>query len=125
MNINLKATGFDLTPAISEYAQKKIGVLEKYLKNHEGATFHVEVGKTTKHHKAGEVFKAEVKAIGAGLDLYAVSEAEDLYSAIDILEAELRSELLHEKGRRMRLLRRGQRAIKDMMRGIREFRQKP
>lgn len=125
MNINIKATGFDLTPAISEYVQKKIGSLEKYVSSHEGATFHVEVGKTTNRHKTGEIFKAEVKAAGSGLDQYAVSEAEDLYAAIDILEAELRRELLHQKGKRMELLRRGQRAIKDMMRGIRSFRRKP
>lgn len=120
MNINLKATGIELTQAISDYAEKKIGTLEKYLNDKtKNAVFNVEVGKTTNHHKGGEIFKAEVRVMGAGLNLYAVEEAEDLYAAIDMVEGELKRELMSEKGRRARLLRRGQQAVKDLMRGIR------
>ncbi|KND49022.1 MAG: hypothetical protein AB200_01160 [Parcubacteria bacterium C7867-005] len=130
MNINLKATGIELTDAIREYAQKKIGTLEKFLgKGKEGAIFNVEVGKTTKHHKNGDFFRAEVKISGAGFDNYAVSEAEDLYSAIDLVESELARELISEKGRKISLMRRGQRAVKNMMRGLGSrlsgFRRKP
>ena len=116
MNINIKATGIAITPAISDYVYKKISSVEKYLsKKGPTASAQVEVGKTTKHHKSGDVFKAEVRLIGGGLDMYAVEEAEDLYAAIDLVEAEITRGILKTKGRHIQLLRRGQRAIKDLM----------
>jgi len=119
MNINLKGSGIELTPAIREYAEKKILSLEKYLNpKNDGAVFHVDLGRTTKHHKHGEIFKAEINVIGGGLDLFAEAEAQDLYSAIDLVEKELAHELLHEKGRKIKLLRRGQRTIKNMIKGL-------
>lgn len=116
MNINIKATGIALTPAISDYVYKKISSVEKYLsKKGPTTSAQVEVGKTTKHHKSGDVFKAEVRLIGGGLDIYAIEEAEDLYAAIDLVEAEITRGILKTKGRHIQLLRRGQRAIKDLM----------
>lgn len=119
MKINLKGTGIELTEAITEYATKKITSVEKFInKKNEDAVFHVELARTTRHHKAGEIFKAEVKVSGAGLDLYATAEAEDLYSAIDMVEKELSQELKHEKGRSSKLLRRGERKIKGLLKGF-------
>ncbi|MFZ2049151.1 MAG: ribosome-associated translation inhibitor RaiA [Minisyncoccia bacterium] len=116
MKINLKGTGIVLTDAITDYATKKIGTLEKFVdKKLDGVIFRVEVGKTTKHHKGGDVFKAEVNVTGGGLDIYAVAEAEDLYAAIDLVEEEVQRELVQGKTRKLKLLRRGQRAIKDLM----------
>lgn len=119
MNINIKGTNIELTSAITEYAHKKISVLEKYVEpKHEGAVFHVEVGKTTQHHRRGDVFRAEIRIIGAGLDLYVVKEAEDLYAAIDLVENETARELKRVKGRREHLARRGERVIKDIAKGF-------
>jgi ribosomal subunit interface protein len=119
MNINIKATGIELTSAISDYVYKKISSVQKYLSN-KGTTVsvQVEVGKTTKHHKSGDVFRAEVHMNGGGVDLYAVEEAEDLYTAIDLVEAEISREIVKTKGRHIRLLRQGQRALKYMVKGI-------
>ena len=118
-NINIKATGIELTSAISDYVYKKISSVQKYLSN-KGTTVsvQVEVGKTTKHHKSGDVFRAEVHMNGGGVDLYAVEEAEDLYTAIDLVEAEISREIVKTKGRHIRLLRQGQRALKYMVKGI-------
>jgi len=119
MNINIKATGIELTSAIREYATKKISSLEKYIdKRNEGSTVQIEVGKASKHHKGDDAFRAEVRIGGGGLDLYAVSEAEDLYAAIDLVEDEVARELLKTKGRHIKLLRQGQRAVKYMMKGL-------
>jgi len=116
MNINIKATGIELTAAIKDYVYKKISSVEKYLSNKKDiVSVLVEVGKTTKHHKSGDVFRAEVRITGGGIDLYAVEEADDLYAAIDLVEAEVARELVQGKSRRMKLLRRGQRAIKDLV----------
>jgi len=123
MRINIKATGIELTSAISDYVNKKISYLEKYLTS--DVVAQVEVGKTTEHHKAGNVFKAEVHVIGGGLDLYAVSEKEDLYAAIDTVKDEIIHTLMHTKTRRETLARRGAQAIKKMIRGINIFKRRP
>jgi ribosomal subunit interface protein len=116
MNINIKATGIELTDAITEYVYKKIGTVEKLIPA--GAAIQVEVGKTTNHHKHGFIFKSEAHVTGDGMNIYAVKEAEDLYSAIDLLEAELKRELLHIKGKNFKLLRDGQKTIKNMIKGF-------
>jgi putative sigma-54 modulation protein len=118
MNINIKATGIELTDAIRQYAEKKISSVEKYTDKKAGVTAHIEVGKTTNHHKGGDVFRAEVRMVGNGLNLYAVSEASDLYAAIDLVENEAARELVSMKGRHIRLLRQGERAVKYMMKGL-------
>ncbi len=118
MNINIKATGIELTEAITDYAYKKISSVEKYLNKDAVVTTVVEVGKTTKHHKSGDVFRAEVRMSGGGVSLYVSKEADDLYTAIDLVEDEVARKIISTKGRHIRLLRQGQRAIKDMMKGI-------
>lgn len=117
MRINIKATGMELTPAISDYVDKKISSLDKYIKN-EDAVAQVEVGKSTQHHKSGEVFRAEVHVTGAGLDIYAASEAEDLYAAIDLVKDEITRNVVVEKDKKLTLSRKGAQMVKDMMRGI-------
>jgi putative sigma-54 modulation protein len=122
MQISIKATGIELTPAISEYVDKKVSMLEKYLEPNPDIIARVEVGKDTNHHKHGEIFRAEVHIVGAGKDVYAVEHAVDLYAAIDKVKDRAAHELTSGKGRRFALARRGGRKVKDMMRGI--FRKK-
>ncbi|MEK7227425.1 MAG: ribosome-associated translation inhibitor RaiA [Patescibacteria group bacterium] len=121
MKINIKATGIELTPAISNYTERKISSLNKYLDKTGDVVAQVEVGKSTKHHKTGEVFMAEVHLMGSGLDLYAVSEQSDLYAAIDLVKDEITRNLTHLKGKRETLGRRGAQAVKNMIKGLNFF----
>lgn len=126
MKINIKATGIQLTPAITSYVEKKISAIEKYLdKNQKETVAQVEVGKSTKHHKSGEVFLAEVHLSGVGLDLYAVSEQIDLYSAIDLVKDEIVQNLVQLKGKRQTLSRKGAQIVKNMMKGLNFFKKRP
>ncbi len=86
MQINIKATNLELTPAIRQYIEIKIGSLEHFLKRFESKPPHqtrigaegaknnksalwcggkseievfVEIARTTKHHYKGDVFYAE------------------------------------------------------------------
>lgn len=119
MNIDIKATNVELTEKLGAYVEKKISSLQKYMtQQNEGAVFYVELAKTTRHHRTGEIFRAEVKISGGGMDTYASSESTDLYSAIDMVEGDLAQELKSEKGRKLSLTRRGQRAIKEVMKGF-------
>ena len=124
MKMNLKATGIELTPAIADYATKKVEALEKFFRTAPDAVAHVEVGKSTQHHRHGDVFRAEIRVMGQGLDHYAAAEEADLYAAIDAVKDELVSSLKHEKGKREALYRRGARALKNAARGLNPFKKR-
>ena len=121
LNINIKTLGMELTPAISDYVTKRVGSIEKFLKNYQWGDVmaQVEVGKSTKHHKTGGVFHAEVHLTGAGLDHYAVAEKDDLYASIDAVKDEIVQELKKAKGKRETLLKRGGQAVKNLLKGFR------
>ncbi len=123
MKINIKATAIELTPSITDYVNKKISTLEKYITNPD-AVAQVEVGRTTKHHKSGEVFKAEVHLVGAGLDLYAVVEHSDLYAAIDQVKDEIVRNTIHTKGKRETLTRRSGQMMKSVLKGLNIFKKR-
>lgn len=119
MKINIKATSIELTPAISEYVEKKISSVEKYI-NKEGAELlaQVEVGRITEHHKSGNVFRAEVHITGPGVDIYAASEQPDLYAAVDIVKDEVVHNAVQSKGKRLALARRGAEMVKNIIKGL-------
>ncbi len=122
MKINIKATAIELTPAITDYVEKKIGAIEKYLnKDNTDLVAQVEVGRSNQHHKSGDIFRAEVHIIGAGLNLYAVSEQADLYAAIDLVKDEIVHNALQVKGKKETMTRRGGRIIKGMMKSLNPF----
>lgn len=124
MKINIKATGIELTPAIAEYAEKKISSIEKFFLTIPDVVAQVEVGKVTQHHRSGDIFRAEAHITGGGLDLYAASEQSDLYAAIDLVKDDLSRTLMHQKGRRLALARRGGQMIKDMIKGLNFFKKR-
>ena len=89
MNIQIKNTNLELTQAISDYLYKKLSDLENLVSHHDkDALCRVEIGKTTKHHKSGDVFRAEINLRMKGENVYVVSEREDLYAAIDEVKDE-------------------------------------
>ena len=99
MQINIKGTLIPLTPAIESYVHKKIGALEKFLKQFKPASVEarVEVGKTTGHHKKGNIFRAEVNLSIPKELLRAEFSADDLYAAIDLVHDELKRQIITRK----------------------------
>jgi ribosomal subunit interface protein len=119
MNITIKATGIELTQELSEYVYKKIGPVEKYFNGKNSDVIaRVEIGRSTEHHKTGDIFRAEVHIAGDGLDLYAVAEKEDTYSAIDIVKDEIVREARKVKDKQSTLARRGGAVVKNVMKGF-------
>lgn len=109
----------ELTEAIKEYVEKRLGALDKFIRGQEGNShMDVEVGKTTNHHKNGDVYKAEISLDANGKHFYAVSEKEDLYSAVDDVKSEIERQLIETKDRNDTLFRRGARSVKKMLKGI-------
>lgn len=82
MQINISGKNMELTGAIKEYVDKKIGGLEKFYSRIIKAD--VSVGLVTTKHNNGRIYVAECKLDVPGKDLYASKvEEKDLYKAID------------------------------------------
>lgn len=119
MKTNIKATGIELTPAISAYVEEKLSHVERFLdQSDESLLARVEIGKTTQHHKHGDVFRAEIKLHTSGQDYYAVANENDLYAAVDKLKDGIIAEVKSRRDKQSTLLRRGGRRIKNMLRSI-------
>lgn len=118
MKINVKATNITLTPAISDYIDKKINMLEKFFRHLPEALVNIEVGRTTNHHKSGDIYKAEIRLNLDGQEYYVTKETEDLYSAIDEVKDEVAHKLTTSKKKSLHLLRRGSARVKEMMRNV-------
>ena len=96
MRITIEATGFDVTPTIKAYIEKKIGSLARLLKRFEAAgelTALVEVGRTTRHHKHGDVFRAALNLDLPGKVIRAESENEDLRTAVDEVKNRIKDDI--------------------------------
>lgn len=117
MNKNIKATNILLTDAISDYVDKRLQAIEKFVKEGHMIAF-IEVGKTTNHHKQGDYYKAEFNIEITGTKYYSVSETEDLYSAIDEAKEDIVRQITRVKDRKQALYKRGAISIKKMLKGI-------
>jgi len=108
MNIQIKATNLDLTPSIKDYVEDKIGNLAKYIKADEAK---VELARD-KHHRTGDVFRAEVMLMVGGKLMRADVEAEDIYAAVDLVVPKIKEQISKFKEKRTTLARRGARSAK-------------
>ncbi len=94
----IKATGFDLTPAISDYAEEKVRHMEKFLASiQEPKKAFIELARTTNHHNKGEIFRAEVMLDLPGRMLRAEATNEKLYAAIDAVKDTLERQVIQYK----------------------------
>ncbi len=118
MHLNIKSTGFELTPDIKEYINKKIGLLGKFISDYhkEALKIDVEIGRTTFHHQHGNVYKARAHFIMPRRNIFALQEAEDVFAAIDLLEAKLKTELIKTRAQKRDILIDAMRQLKKMMR---------
>jgi putative sigma-54 modulation protein len=99
MNLNIKTQNVSLTPAISDYLEKKLRMIKGLDLDKDNIFIYAEIGKTTQHHRSGDVYKAEVNIDIAGKNMYAMSEMDDLYAAIDDVKDDLSREMKTFKGK--------------------------
>ncbi len=96
MRIDIKAANLELTPAIREYVETKIGSLSRFLKRFEEENevkVFVEIARTTRHHKSGDVFCAEA-SFNLGKRLLMAEHTDwDIRIAIDKVKDRLQQEI--------------------------------
>ncbi len=119
MRTRIKTTNITLTPDIAEYLEKRLAAFEKLTAHHsEDAFLDVEIGRTTKHHHSGDIYRAEINIHIGQKNFRAVQETGDLHSSIDAAKDQMMDELRSEKGKRMSLIRHGGQKVKAFIKGI-------
>ena len=119
INLDIKATNIELTSAIRKYVEEKVRMLEKLVaKDDTSAEAKVEVGKISKRHRSGDVFRAEINLHIAGRDLRVVKKTTDLYAAIDESKDEIMRRLERYKTKKEKMQRSGGLKFKRMLRRI-------
>ena len=116
MNINIKATNFQLTEAIKNYIYDKLEDIEKLIKSADssGVNVQVEVGKINKHHKKGDLFRAEFNIMIPGNYVRAEAEEWNLNVAIDKAKDNIQRELEKFQDIREAKFKKGARKIKSL-----------
>lgn len=118
MKYNIKTTEFVLTDAISDYINKKIERLDRFVSPEDKDVLmcYIEIGKTTNHHKNGDLFKAEFTIHIGGNVLRVENTEEDLYSSIDEVIEGMSEKLNSFKKKKVSLIRRGGAKMKEIFR---------
>jgi putative sigma-54 modulation protein len=112
MQITVNGKGIELTDAIKDYVEKKIGALEKFYEKIIRAN--VTVGLESHHHQKGKVFIAECKLEVPGTDIYASKNEKTLYKAIDKIRDYLEGELKKHKIMRREKDKKDKRSVREI-----------
>lgn len=112
-------TDFSMTPAIKDYVEKRMAHLNKFVNpnDKELPMCYVEIGKSTNHHKKGELFKAEFTIHIGSKSFRAEACEEDLYAALDKITEEMTEELKSHKDKKLSLTKKGGARVKCIMKG--------
>ncbi len=100
MNIQIKATKMELTPAIRDYIQEKMDMLEKYLNGILVRNCDVEIGLTVGGQHHGKIFFCEVNLNVPKGFLRVRKEEEKIYKAIDKVKDHLERAVIKYKGKK-------------------------
>ena len=109
-----------MTPAIKDYTEKIVSHFDKFVNpdQKELPMCYVEIGKTTNHHKNGELFKAEVTLHIGGKSLRAEAQEEDLYAALDAVSEKMVEEIKTLKDKKISFVRRNGAKLKSFVKGF-------
>lgn len=113
MEIKIYGKDIELTQEIKDYANEKIGSIEKFLENI--INIDVDLIRTTQHHKQGQIFKASVNINVPGNPIHGEFSAETVFAAIDGLVDEITREAKKMKGKKKTKQMKGLRKLKKIM----------
>ena len=97
-NLTTFCKDFELTAAIKTKLEEKLSSLNKYLNEDESSvTFNARLGKTSNSHNNGKIYYVEVSIHTPHKNYGARIEAEEIYSAIDLIRDELAHNINHHR----------------------------
>lgn len=101
MKITIKGTNIELSDSVYQYINDKIGGLDRFVKNISPVECWVEVERTTKHHRSGDIFRAEIQIKLPGSQGVRVESTQwDLHQAIDEAKDKMQQRLKKYKGKK-------------------------
>jgi ribosomal subunit interface protein len=110
-NLNIFSNDIKITQEISDYIEKKMSSLDKFL-NNDNDKASVRIEKVSKGHNSGNVFKVDIsistpkKNFGAGV------KNEDLFLAISEVKSEVEKKIINYKEKKIDILRASARQLK-------------
>ncbi len=116
MNIIINGSHIQVTDAIKDYVTRKLQSLETFVDD--GSKVVADLGKTTNHHKSGDIFRAEIHVYTKGTLTRVSKETEDLYAAIDMAQGEMFDVLSNLKDKKQTLWKKGAQRIKAFAHGL-------
>ncbi len=120
MITHIKTTNLKLTPAIEDYIRQKmerdLARFVRRLDEKGAAELFVEIARTTRHHRRGDVFRAEADLRLPGKVLRAEAEEWNIRVAVDRVKDELQREIKKYKERQVVKFKKGARTFKEKMR---------
>lgn len=119
MKYAILGKNIELTPDIRVYVAKKMGMLNKYVQHFGSvAAAHVEVGRTTRHHRTGAIFRVEIQIHVPRKELRAEALGNTIFEAIDKAKDEISIELEQHKEKDIDLKKRGARKLKNLIQSV-------
>ncbi len=112
----IQGVNMEVTSAIEQYVHKRVAALEKLTKRLSPTLLSVELGKPSEHHNKGDVFYAEFQADINGEKFFASANAEDLYTAIDEVQADVRRQITDWRKKQKTLGKKEGRSFKSFLR---------
>lgn len=113
MKIIIRTKNLELTAALKNFIEEKIGSLKKFievLKREEAkktlAEVFFEIEKESKHHNKGQVFRSEARILLPGKKIMAQSAGDDLFLTIVEIKDKLQQEIKKYKSKKIDLSRR-------------------
>lgn len=117
MNITIKATKYQLTPATETLIREKLSAPLRLLgEEGERALLEVDVEEAPPEGRSSEPCRLVARLIVGGDVFHATAVKPNPESAADRVRSELESEIRHSRGRARKLWKRGHAAIKRMLR---------
>lgn len=92
MKLIVKATSLEITPALNDYLVNKLSSLSKFVRRWETAgeiEVRIELGRTTRHHRRGNIYRAEVDLCLPEKLLRAEASEPDIRMAVDRVKDKL------------------------------------
>ncbi|KPJ84738.1 hypothetical protein AMJ57_05570 [Parcubacteria bacterium SG8_24] len=118
MQYDIKAKNIELSDAIRSAVDEKMAALDEVTARFgEVVRGEVEVGKTTKHHKKGPLFRAEIHVILPSKVVYAEALNYDLYIAINDAKKEAERQIVEFRRELDAKQKRGGRQAKEDAQG--------
>lgn len=99
MNIIIKTTNIELTESLEQWVHMRLQPLEKlqsFLKEPDVEAW-VEIGKTTKGQKKGDIFRAEAQIRLPGKSIRAEAVSNNLRKSINEIKDKLQREIIEYK----------------------------